>query len=62
MRHGKIVTQHKRKSFADQRKSSAERHGKLKSWESRFFAELAKNSQLCVTCQFSIFSDNCVVT
>jgi hypothetical protein len=40
------------KSFADQRKSFAARYGKLKSRESSFLAEQAKNNQLCVSCQF----------
>jgi hypothetical protein len=40
------------KSFAAQRKSFAAGHGKLKSRESSFLAEQAKNNQLCVTCQF----------
>jgi hypothetical protein len=46
------------KSFAAQAKigkSFAARHGKLKSKESSFLAERAKNNQLCVTCQFKIF-------
>jgi hypothetical protein len=46
----------------DTLKSFAARHGKLKSRESRFFAERAKNNQLCVTCHFSIFSFHYVVT
>jgi hypothetical protein len=43
------------KSFATQAKignSFAPRHGKLKSRESSFLAEPAKNNQMCVTCQF----------